>query len=191
MKIGKALVNYCLGVSEPSWIFRIPPVSNGAVIYPWNFIFSVKIPYFLIVSADFSVYKKNYCSITYHNFLFVLKRSYICYYIICMTVPLSNENCLIYLDGQGRNYTESRSSCFFPPKVSLRKCFYVSNYGNCSSNLYWYENLKLINLSPALAQEFATSSYGVSLYYHTDNVFIPICAYFDISISHLMGHLNL
>ena len=59
-------------------------------------LFSLKVAYFLTV---FSVYKQNfYGSITwkleqlfmqtFQCLLFMLKWSYICYYIICMTAPL-------------------------------------------------------------------------------------------------------
>ena len=85
MQIGKALINDRLYVLKVSWKFRIPTIYNFAVIYPWNWLFSQKVAYFLTVSIVFSVYKqtlrpnnlKTRTAIT-QNFqclLFVLKRS--------------------------------------------------------------------------------------------------------------------
>ena len=60
MQIEKALINDPLRVSKVSWKFRIRTIYNFAVIYPWNLVFSYKVPYFLTVSIVFSVYKQNF-----------------------------------------------------------------------------------------------------------------------------------
>ena len=78
----------------------IPTIYNLAVIYPWNLLFSSKIAYFLTVSIVFSVYKQIFMADwllmpKFQCLLFVLKRSYICYYIICITVPLMFYLCFI------------------------------------------------------------------------------------------------
>ena len=39
MRIEKALINDRLRVSKVSWKFRIPTISNFAVIYPWKLIY--------------------------------------------------------------------------------------------------------------------------------------------------------
>ena len=99
MQTEKALINDRLGVTKVSWKFRIPTIYNLAVIYLWNMLLTLKLAYFLTVSTVFSVCKQQKNgSITYklqqlwmwkfQCVLFVLKRLYICYYIICMTVPL-------------------------------------------------------------------------------------------------------
>ena len=47
MRIEKALINDKLNVSKLSWKFRIPTIYNFSVIYPWNFLFSQNVAYFL------------------------------------------------------------------------------------------------------------------------------------------------
>ena len=47
MRIEKALINDKLNVSKLSWKLRIPTIYNFAVIYPWNFLFSQNVAYFL------------------------------------------------------------------------------------------------------------------------------------------------
>ena len=42
MRIEKALINDRLRVSKISWKFRIPTISNFAVIYPWKLIYFFK-----------------------------------------------------------------------------------------------------------------------------------------------------
>ena len=85
-----------LRVSKVSWSFCILTIYNFAVICPWNLVFSSKVAYLLTVSVVLSVFKSNF---RFNNLktrtamntkisLFVLKRSYICYYIICFSVPL-------------------------------------------------------------------------------------------------------
>ena len=77
-----------------------PTIYNFTVIYLRNLLFSQKTAYFLAVSIVFSIYKQKLQQLWMRKFqclLFVLKWSYICYYIICMTVPLIEYNARIYL----------------------------------------------------------------------------------------------
>ena len=60
MQIEKALINDRLRVSKVSWKFRIPTIYSLAVIYPWNFPFLKKVPYFLTVSIAFSAYQQTF-----------------------------------------------------------------------------------------------------------------------------------
>ena len=60
MQIDKALFNDCLHVLRASWKFGIPIIDSFAVAYPWNFLFSWKVVYFLKVSIVFSVFKQNF-----------------------------------------------------------------------------------------------------------------------------------
>ena len=99
MQIEKALINDRLSVTKVSWKFRIPTIYNLAVIYLWNMLLTLKLAYFLTVSTVFSVCKQQKNGLITYKLqqlwmwkfqcvLFVLQRLYICYYIICMTVPL-------------------------------------------------------------------------------------------------------
>ena len=85
----KKLINDRIRVSKVSWKFRISIINNFVVIDPW------KVPYFLTVSiVFFCLQTKVYGSITSKQeqcLWFVLKRSYIYYSIICMTVPLNKQ----------------------------------------------------------------------------------------------------
>ena len=49
MQIEKVQINDRLRVSQVSWKFGFPIIYNFAVIDPWNFLFSLKVAYFLIV----------------------------------------------------------------------------------------------------------------------------------------------
>ena len=59
MQIEKALINDRLRVLNVSWKLRIPTIYNFAAIYPWKFLFSLKVAYFVTISIVFSVYKQN------------------------------------------------------------------------------------------------------------------------------------
>ena len=59
MQIQKAQISDRLHVSKPSWKFHIPTIYYFAVIYPWNFLFSLKVAYFLTVCIVFSAHKQN------------------------------------------------------------------------------------------------------------------------------------
>ena len=60
IQIEKALINDRWRVSKGSSKFRIPTIYNLTVIFSWNFLSSLKVPYFLTVSVVFSVYKQNF-----------------------------------------------------------------------------------------------------------------------------------
>ena len=61
-------------------------------------LFSWKVAYFLTISIVFSVHKQNFTAQKlaemrkFQCLLFVLKQSYICYYVFCMTVPLKSKS---------------------------------------------------------------------------------------------------
>ena len=59
MQIEKALINDRLHVLKVSWKCQIPTIYNFEVIYTRNWLFSLKVAYFLTVSIVFSVYKQN------------------------------------------------------------------------------------------------------------------------------------
>ena len=85
-------------VSKVPWKFHIPTIYNFAAIYPWNLLFSWKVAYFLTISIVFSVHKQNFTAQKlaemrkFQCLLSVLKQSYICYYVFCMTVPLKSKS---------------------------------------------------------------------------------------------------
>ena len=69
----------------------------------WNLLYSWNVAYFLTISIVFSVYKQNFTAQQlkkleqlwmrkFQCLLLVLKWSYICYYIICMAIPLRQTN---------------------------------------------------------------------------------------------------
>ena len=60
MQITKELINDQLPVSKVFWKFLNPTNYNFAVIYMWNWLFSSKVAYFLIVFIVFYVYKQNF-----------------------------------------------------------------------------------------------------------------------------------
>ena len=57
MQVKKALINDCLGVSNVSWKFYIPTISNLAITLPVKFAIFLKVAYFLTVSIVFFVCK--------------------------------------------------------------------------------------------------------------------------------------
>ena len=62
MQIEEALITDHLCASRVSWKFRIVTTYNFAVTYPWGFLFSWKVSYFLTVSIVFPVDKQNFTS---------------------------------------------------------------------------------------------------------------------------------
>ena len=72
---------------------------------------------------------------TFQCFLFVLKRSYICYYITCMTVPLKSQ-IFLKLDSQlcGSNYTIPSQNFRFFGLVVSQKDFLVKKIPSQSKN---------------------------------------------------------
>ena len=122
MQTEKPLINDRLCVSKISWRFHIPTIFNFAVIYPWNLLFFKKAAYFLTVYIVFSFISKTLrlnnlkleelWTWQFQCLLFVLKRLYIGYYIISMTVLLMS------------SCQWSRSSVFF--------CLLWTDYTICS-----------------------------------------------------------
>ena len=95
MQIEKSRTNDRLRVSKLSWKFRIQTICNFAVIYPFVTFWRSSL-LFNSFYCLFWLKTKIYGSITwkleqpwmriFQFLLFMLKRSYICYYIICMTL---------------------------------------------------------------------------------------------------------
>ena len=99
-------MNDCLRVSKVSWKFRISASNNVVVICR-------EISYFLKKYSMFYNFFCLFCFQTilrrnslktrallmrkYECLLFVFKQSYICYNLICMTIPLTCINKLKYL----------------------------------------------------------------------------------------------
>ena len=67
MEIGKALISHCLCISNVYWKFHISTIYSCAIIFPWNDSVTLKL-----------WMRKFQC------LLFVLKQSFISYYMTCM-----------------------------------------------------------------------------------------------------------
>ena len=94
----------CLRVSKVSWKFRIPFIYNFALYLQYKFAIFLKSRLLLTVSIVFSVYinktlqlndLKPTTAMNAKILLFVLKRSYSCYYVISRTAPLTLVSCLL------------------------------------------------------------------------------------------------
>ena len=131
MQIEKALIEDRLRVSKTSWKFCVPTAFNFAVIYLWNLLLlSWKVAYFIKVfllpflfvnkTLRFSNLKCRIAMRKLQCLLFVVKQSYICHFIICMTVPL--RTVWLYL------FWVARNGCFWLNPFSC-------TLGNSSS---WY-----------------------------------------------------
>ena len=85
MQIEKALKNDRLRVSKVPWKFHILTIHNFAVISLWNLLFNSFCCLFLLINKTL---RQKWMQ-KFQCLLFVLKRSYIYYYIICITEPLT------------------------------------------------------------------------------------------------------